>query len=128
MSEGPIEPDKGRPMSAPPAPTRSWASMLGLHPLVAFGMIACDFMLFGGEAATAGVGLTVTIPIAVALVVPCLLLQRFSYGDDWGSAAGKAMMVGVLTAIPFPIGSPVTLVGGILGFLRPKSAGRAGGQ
>lgn len=98
-----------------------WATMLGLHPLVAFGMIACDFMLFGGEAATAGVGLTVTVPIAIALVVPCLLLQRFSYGDDWGSAVGKAMMVGVLTAIPFPIGSPVTLVGGVLGLMRPKA-------
>jgi hypothetical protein len=96
------------------------ARTLGLHPLVAFGMFACDWMLFGGEAATAGVGLTVTIPIALALVIPSVLLQRYSYGDRWGASIGKGLLVGVLTAIPMPIGSPVTLVGGVLGLLGPK--------
>ena len=96
--------------------------MLGLHPLVAFGMIAADMMLFGGEAATAGVGLAVTIPVALALAIPCILLQRYAFKDTWGAAFGKGMMVGVLTAIPFPIGSPLTIAGGILGLrgLKPK--------
>jgi hypothetical protein len=102
-----------------------WSRMLGLHPLVAFGMIAADLMLFGGEAATAGIGLAVTIPVALALALPCILLQRYSFKDDWGAAIGKGLMVGVLTAIPFPIGSPITIVGGILGLrgmkAKPKS-------
>lgn len=96
----------------------TWANMVGLHPFVAFGMVAVDMMLFGGEAATGGVALTVTIPIALALTVPCVLLQKYSFGDNWGAALGKGLMVGVLTAIPFPIGSPVTILGAILGWRR----------
>ena len=96
------------------------ARSLGLHPLVAFGMFAADWMLFGGEASTGGIGLAVTIPVALALSIPSALIQRYSYGDGWGAAIGKGLLVGVLTAIPMPIGSPVTLAGGVLGLLRPK--------
>lgn len=109
-------PDPARPES-----TRArLARILGLHPLVAFGMFACDWMLFGGEAASGGIGLTVTIPVALALTVPCLLVQRFSFRDTWGAAAGKALMVGVLTAVPMPLGSPATLIGGVIGLLGPR--------
>ncbi len=101
--------------------SRTWASMIGLHPLVAFGMIAVDMMLFTEEAATVGIALALTIPIALALTVPCVLLQRYAYGDSWGAAMGKGMMVGVLTAIPLPIGSPFTIVAAIVG-LRGKKA------
>jgi hypothetical protein len=96
------------------------ARSLGLHPLVAFGMFACDWMLFGGEVGTGGVGLAVTIPVALALVVPCVLLQRYAFRDSWGAALGKGLMVGVLTAIPMPIGSPATAIGGVLGLLAPR--------
>ncbi|MBK8251263.1 MAG: hypothetical protein IPK82_01160 [Polyangiaceae bacterium] len=88
---------------------------LGLHPLVAFGMFACDWMLFGGEASSAGVGLALTIPIALALTIPSVLIQRFTFRDSWGAALGKGLMVGVLTAVPMPLGSPVTLAGGVIG-------------
>jgi hypothetical protein len=98
----------------------AYAQMLGLHPMVAFGMVAADMMLFGGEAATAGVGLAVTIPVALALTLPCILLQRYSFGDGWGAAVGKGLMVGVLTAIPFPIGSPLTILGAVLGWRSKK--------
>lgn len=97
------------------------AQALGLHPLVAFGMFACDWMLFGGEAGSAGVGLAITIPIALALVIPSILVQRYSFKDGWGAAIGKGLLVGVLTAIPMPIGSPVTFAGGVLGLLRPRA-------
>lgn len=100
-----------------------WSRLLGLHPLVAFGMIAVDMMLFGGEAASGGIGLLVTIPVALALTIPCVLLQRYAFDDTWGAALGKGLMVGVLTAIPMPIGSPVTVIGGILGIrgmIKPK--------
>ncbi len=116
-----------RPDSAPgearieeTRPRGRWASALGLHPLVAFGMVAVDMMLFGGEMASGGVGLAVTIPIALALTVPCVLLQRYSYKDGWGEALGKGLMVGVLTAIPLPIGSPVTILGAIVGWRSKK--------
>jgi hypothetical protein len=84
-------------------------------------MVAVDMMLFGQEAATAGIALAVTVPIALALTVPCVLLQRYAYGDNWGAALGKGLMVGVLTAIPLPIGSPFTIVAAIVGLRRPKA-------
>ena len=109
------------PKPSHPESTRArLARLLGLHPLVAFGMFACDWMLFGGEVGSGGVGLAVTIPVALALTVPCLLVQRFSFRDTWGAAIGKALMVGVLTAIPMPLGSPVTLAGGVIGLLGPR--------
>jgi hypothetical protein len=110
-----------QPGDASAGPHRTWASMIGLHPLVAFGMIAVDMMLFTEEAATVGVALALTVPIALALTVPCVLLQRYAYGDSWGAAMGKGMMVGVLTAIPFPIGSPFTIVAAIVGMRRNKA-------
>lgn len=100
------------------------AQSLGLHPLVAFGMFAADWMLFGGEAGSGGIGLVVTIPVALALAIPSVLIQRYSFGDHWGAAIGKGLLVGVLTAIPMPIGSPVTLAGGVIGLLGPKKKGR----
>ncbi|MFO0757191.1 MAG: hypothetical protein U0359_11920 [Byssovorax sp.] len=127
-------PPRGEPPAAPqgssepppgaPPPERAhggWAGAIGLHPLVAFGMVAVDLMLFSEEAMTAGVALTLTIPIALALTVPCVLLQRYAYGDNWGTALGKGMMVGVLTAIPFPIGSPLTILGAIAGWRNKKA-------
>ena len=95
------------------------AHAVGLHPLVAFGMFACDWMLFGGEASSGGIGLAITIPVALALTLPCILIHRYSFKDGWGAAIGKGLLVGVLTAIPLPLGSPATLAGGVIGLLRP---------
>ncbi len=112
------------PTGAAPSARERLSRSLGLHPLVAFGMFACDWMLFGGEAGSAGIGLAITIPIALALMVPCILIQRYSFKDGWGTAIGKGLLVGVLTAIPMPIGSPVTLAGGVFGLLRPGKPAR----
>ncbi|MBU0490963.1 MAG: hypothetical protein KKA73_09700 [Chloroflexi bacterium] len=89
--------------------------MLGLHPLVGFGMFAVDSMLFAETLATAGIGWTITVPVAVALTIPCVLLQKYAFGDGWGVAIGKGLMVGVLTAIPTPLPSIITVGGGVLG-------------
>ena len=90
--------------------------ILGLHPITGFGMFAIDWMLFGVSGATFGVGWLVTIPIALALSVPCTLIQRFSYGDHWGTAVAKGMLIGILTAIPTPIPSAITLTTGVMGY------------
>src|SRR5262245_1109415 len=114
---GAVHGDDLAPAGARDSRRAALARSLGLHPLVAFGMFACDWMLFGGEAGSAGVGLALTVPIALALMIPCILIQRYSFGDRWGAALGKGLLVGVLTAIPLPIGSPVTLAGGVIGLL-----------
>ena len=65
--------------------------------------------------ATFGAGWIITVPIALALSIPCILIQKKSFGDDWGAALGKGLMIGVITAIPTPIGSVFSASGGVLG-------------
>lgn len=88
---------------------------MGLHPLVAFGMIAIDAMLFGAEGISAGLGIPVTIAIALVLIIPCVLTQKYAFHDNWGAALGKGIMVGLLTAIPTPLPSALIMGGGVVG-------------
>ena len=89
--------------------------MMGLHPFVAFGMLAVDWMLFAAEGTTLGATWLVSIGAAAALTIPCVLIQKYSFKEKWGLAVGKGLMVGVLTAIPTALPSVVPFVGGVLG-------------
>jgi hypothetical protein len=93
---------------------------VGLHPLVGFGMVAVDWMMFGGTVSTGGVGWCVTMPVALFLSIPSALLQRHAFGDGWGIAIAKGMIVGVLTAIPTPLPSIAPLAGGVLGVAKQR--------
>ena len=90
--------------------------MLGLHPLVALGMIVVDLMLFGPD--STGIGWGVSSMVAAVLTVPCILLQKYAYKDTWLVAIAKGLILGVVTAIPTPLPSLLTGLGGIAGFLR----------
>ena len=104
---------------------QKFSKFFGLHPLVGFGMFAVDLMLFSTvEVPTFEVGWLVTVPVAAFLTIPCVLIQKFSYKDDWGSSIGKGMLVGVLTAIPTALPSAVPFIGGVLGTLNLLSPGR----
>lgn len=95
-----------------------FAQQFGLHPFVALGVIAVDCMIFGSDilaTATSGVTLAISITVAAALTVPCILLQKYAYKDNWGSAVGKGLMIGILTAIPTSLPSIVTGGAGLLG-------------
>jgi hypothetical protein len=85
---------------------------LGLHPLVAFAMVVIDIMLVASDLATAA---TVSVIVGLILTVPCVLLQRYAYKDEWGVAVGKGLIVGIVTAIPTPLPSIVTSMGGVAG-------------
>jgi hypothetical protein len=95
----------------------NFCQTLGLHPLVAFGLFAADWMLFGGEGATGFLGLLITIPVGFMLGVASIFLQRSLYKDSWGAAVGKGLMMGLLTAIPTALPSfgllPFAAIGGI---------------
>ena len=91
------------------------ARTLGLHPLVALGMIAIDIMLFGAEGISAGLGIPVTTTIALVLIIPCVFIQKYAFNDNWGAAIGKGTMVGLLTAIPTALPSVITMGAGVLG-------------
>lgn len=94
----------------------------GLHPLVAFAVVAVDIMLFGGEASTGGVAWIVSIGVALALAIPAALLQRYAYKDDWGTAIGKAGVLALLTAIPTPLPAILPAVAGVMGMIRKPAA------
>ena len=92
-----------------------FCQMVGLHPLVGFGMFAIDAMLFGSESLSFGVTWPISIAIAAVLTIGCVLIQKKGMRDPWGLAIGKGLLVGLLTAIPTAIPSIITVTGGVLG-------------
>jgi hypothetical protein len=97
-----------------------FAQTYGLHPLIAVIVIGADSFLmapetvgtfFGIESAgiSAAIAVAITLIVAVILAVACLLLQKYSYKDNWGTAIGKALIIGVLVVIPTSI--PSIIVG-----------------
>lgn len=98
--------------------SRSPLQLFGLHPLAAGGLVAIDAMLFGAEAVSGATAILLTIPVGFMLGLVTALLQRHSYGDTWGTAVAKGLVLGVLTAIPTPLPSVVTGAAGILGGIK----------
>ncbi len=96
---------------------RQLLQTLGLHPLAAFSLVAVDWMLFSGDVASAGVAAAITVPVGFALGLGCSLVQRYGYGDRWGAAIGKGVVMGVLTAIPTGLPGILNALGGGLGVL-----------
>jgi hypothetical protein len=89
--------------------------MVGLHPLVGFGMLVVDWMLFAGEGGSGGVSWILSVAVAIGLAVPSILIQKFGFKEHWGLAVGKGLIVGLITAIPTAIPSVVSFAGGALG-------------
>lgn len=103
------------------AQPKRFDQMFGLDPRIAFLAFVVDVMLFGTGAATMGITLPLLIPLAIAAGIA---LGRITYkaqvkwyGDDPDSAAIKAGIVGLLTAIPVGIPAIVWVPSGILGLL-----------
>jgi hypothetical protein len=107
-----------------------FARTVGLHPLTALGLLVVDWMLFGEEVATAGVGWLVSLPVGIMLGIVAFLIQRHSSKDEIGPAAAKGMLVGLLTAIPAPLSSfgilPLAAFGAIR--LLSRDSALPGGQ
>jgi hypothetical protein len=97
--------------------SRGFTQLFGLDPRIAFLMLIIDMMLFGGEVAT--LGLLIPISLAAGLVLGFITYrsQMKWYGDDRESALIKAVIVGLLTAIPTPLPAVVYLPSGILGLI-----------
>jgi hypothetical protein len=101
---------------------QQFCKTMGLHPLVGFGMLVVDWMLFAAEGSTLGGSWIVSVGIAIALTVPCILIQRYGFKDEWGFAIGKGLLIGCLTAIPAPLPSVVPFLGGVFGVLAPSKS------
>jgi len=94
-----------------------FCQLFGLHPLVGFGMLAVDWMLFSAEDASLGSSWVVSVGVAAALTIPSVLIQKYGFKEQWGLAIGKGFMIGCVTAIPTALPSLIPLAGGTFGAL-----------
>src|SRR5258708_38271835 len=78
---------------------------LGLHPLTALLLFVVDWMLFGEEVATGGIGWAISLPIGILLGLVAIRIQKRMYKDDDRPAMAKGLVVALLTAIPAPLSS-----------------------
>jgi len=78
-------------------------------------MFVIDWMLFSAEGSTLGASWVISIAVAIALTIPCVLIQRYGFKDEWGLAIGKGLLIGCVTAVPTALPSVVPLIGGGLG-------------
>jgi len=99
------------------ARARGFSQTFGIHPAIATLTVVVDLMLFGGEVATMGAILPVSIGAGAVLGVISYLAQRKWYGDDKDSAAIKGLILGFLTAIPTPLPAILSLPSGIIGLI-----------
>lgn len=99
------------------ARARGFGQIFGIHPAIAFLTLVVDLMLFGGEVATLGAILPVSIGAGCVLGLIVYLAQRKWYGDDKDSALIKALIVGFLTAIPTPLPALLAVPSGIVGLI-----------
>jgi prepilin signal peptidase PulO-like enzyme (type II secretory pathway) len=114
----------------PTPPSRGLAQMFGLHPAVAAFTFVVDAMLYGEEGLAALLTpFTAGGSLLIAVVISCCaggVLGLITYkgqqkwhGDDRDTALIKALIIGFLTALPFPLPLPAMLSvpAGLLGLL-----------
>ena len=81
---------------------RGFSGTFGLDPRVALLTVLIDFMANSATIVSAGLLYEVELGAAVVLSYIAYRAQRAWYGDDHDSALIKALIVGLLTAIPRP--------------------------
>ena len=99
------------------AKARGFGQIFGIHPAIAFLTLVVDMMLFGGEIATLGAILPISIVSGLILGIIAYMAQRKWYGDDKDSAIIKALILAFLTAIPTPLPAILYVPSGIVGLI-----------
>ena len=103
------------PNPYPPYTNGRAADLWGIHPLNAVILVVIDWMLFGGEAASGGLAILLSIAVGAFLVLPCSAVQRYAFRDPVGLALAKGCLMGLITAIPTALPSAFTIALGITG-------------
>ena len=100
-----------------PGPIGRFSQLFGLDPRIAFLTLIVDMMLNAGDLVS--MGLLLPVSVAAGVVLGCVVYraQINWYGDDKESARIKAVILGLLTAIPTPIPEILYIPAGILGLL-----------
>jgi len=92
-----------------------FSQLFGLDSRVAFLTLIVDMMLNAGDLVSMGLLLPVSVAAGVVLGYVVYRAQINWYGDDKESARIKALILGLLTAIPTPIPEVLYIPAGILG-------------
>jgi len=103
------------------AAARGFSQIFGIHPAIAFLTLTVDVMLFGGETASLGTSLPLSVTVAALLGFIAYKAQMKWYGDDKESASIKALILALLTAIPTALPAFLYVPAGIVGFFRRKT-------
>src|SRR5215471_10781538 len=101
--------------SGPQPAARRFGQFFGLDPRVAFLTLIVDMMLNAGDLVSMGLLLPVSVAAGFVLGSVVYRAQINWYGDDKESARIKALILGLLTAIPTPIPEILYIPAGILG-------------
>ena len=98
-------------------PATSLLRHLGIHPGVALAFVLADWLLFGGELFTGLASLPISIISGMLLGLWAARKQYRDYHDSRKLAIAKGLVLGIITAIPTPIGSFLPVIGVLLPFL-----------
>jgi len=96
---------------------RTFTQLMGLEIRSAVLMFAVDTLVFGGDVASLGALIPVAVGAGAVLGVIVYKIQRKYYGDDHDAALIKALVVGLLTAIPVPLGPVFAVPSGLIGIV-----------
>jgi hypothetical protein len=112
-------PDGGHEGTLPhAAASKGLAQMFGLDIRAAILAVLVDLMVFTGDVASLGSLLPFSLCVAGALGFITYKIQRRWYGDDHDSALIKAMIIGLLTAIPVPLTPLIAIPSGMVGIVK----------
>jgi hypothetical protein len=94
------------------------AQMFGLDIRAALLTVLVDLMVFAEDTISLETLLPLGILVAAVLGFIVYRIQRKWYNDDHDSALIKAMIIGLLTAIPVPLTPLIAIPGGVLGIVK----------
>jgi hypothetical protein len=97
---------------------RGFVAAFALDFRAALLMFMIDIMVFGGDAFTLGLLIPIGICVGAILAFITYKIQIRYAEDDHDAALIKAVAVGLLTAIPTPIGPFLAVPAGIFGLLK----------
>jgi hypothetical protein len=97
---------------------RRFGRLFGLDPRIAFSALIVDMMLNAGDIVSMGMLLPLSMAAGVVLGYVTYRAQINWYGDDPESAKIKAIILGLLTAIPTPLPELLYIPAGVVGFVR----------
>ena len=103
------------PAKDPAATPRRFSQVFGLDPRIAFLTLIIDMMLNAGDLLSMGLLVPVSMFAGIVLGYVVYKAQMNWYGDDPESAKIKAIVIGLLTAIPTPIPELLYLPAGLVG-------------